>query len=474
MTVRTRFAPSPTGALHLGNVRIAVFNWLFTRRHGGEFIVRVEDTDTDRNLPGAEEVILEDLRWLGLDWDEGPDIGGPRGPYRQSERGSLYREAAERLVSEGRAYLSHDDPDEEEGGEGEWRPFRARPAAEEARRSAAGIPPVIRFRVPPGGFTIVDEVKGPIDMTGEEIGDFVILRSDGRPTYNFAVVVDDVGMAVTHVIRGVGHLSNTPRQALLFDALGESRPRFVHLPTVLGPDRRKLSKREGAEAVSALRERGVPPAAVVNYLSLLGWSAADGREVMTVDELVHEISLERLGSADTVYDPGKLRWMAQQHLARLDDRELARAVEPWLDREHFPLEGDRLVAAVSAVRSHMSALGEIGTALEPLYPGSGVLDREARLLRDEPEGVSAVRAVREALEGVEWSEPALVAAVREAGRSAGLRGAALFHPVRRALTGASSGPELGKVLVALGRSETLARLDAVPGPAEPPEGAKSV
>lgn len=460
MTVRTRFAPSPTGALHLGNVRIAVFNWLFTRRHGGAFILRMEDTDIDRNLPGAEEEIMADLRWLGLQWDEGPDIGGPMGPYRQSERGPLYRAAAEGLLEAGRAYLSHDAPDEQEDGEGEGdrRPFRARSPEEEARRAAEGIVPAIRFRVPRTPVTIVDEVRGDIHLHGNDIGDFIILRSDGRPTYNFAVVVDDVEMHISHVIRGVGHLSNTPRQALLFDALGAPRPRFVHLPTVLGPDRRKLSKREGAEAVSALRRRGVPPEAVVNYLSLLGWSAEDGREVMSMQELTEAISLERLGSADTVYDPEKLRWMAHQHLATLDDETLARSVEPWLDRERFPLEGARLVAAVSGVRSHMAALGEINEALEPLFPEEGVLETEWAALREDPSAVRALSVVREALAPAPWEEVALGQVVRDAGRAAGLKGAALFHPVRRALTGATSGPELAKVLVALGRDEVMRRV----------------
>lgn len=468
MSVRTRFAPSPTGALHLGNVRVGVFNWLFARKHGGAFVVRMEDTDTDRNLPGSEASILEDLRWLGLDWDEGPDIGGPYGPYRQSERGRFYREAADALLARGLAYLSYDDPEEaaDEGretgdGAGSRRPFRARSAEEEERRRAAGILPVVRFRVPLEPIEVEDETRGIIHIHGKEIGDFVILRSDGRPTYNFAVVVDDVGMGITHVIRGAGHLSNTPRQALIFDALGAPRPRFVHLPTVLGPDRRKLSKRSGAEAVAELRARGVPPSAVVNYLSLLGWSAPDGREVLPVAELVEQISLERLGSADTVYDPVKLRWVASQHLAALSDRELARAVEPWLDRGRFPLEGEALEAGVAAVRSHLTALGEIGRELEPLFPEPALLAAEAKVLAREPASLSTLRAVRVELAEAEWLETSLGEAIREAGRKAGVRGSALFHPIRRALTGRSSGPELGKVLVALGRDEVLRRIDAV-------------
>lgn len=464
MTVRTRFAPSPTGSLHLGNVRIAIFNWLFARRYGGEFIVRLEDTDTERNLPGSEAAILQDLGWLGLDWDEGPDRGGKHGPYRQSERGDLYRAAAEALLAEGSAYLSHDTPEEAAGTDEDRTPFRARPPEEEARRASLGIPPVIRFRVPLAPIHFKDEVRGPISFAGNDIGDFVILRSDGRPTYNFAVVVDDVGMDITHVIRGAGHLSNTPRQAILFDAMGAPRPLFVHLPTVLGADRKKLSKRQGAEAVSELRDRGVLPAAVMNYLSLLGWSSPDGEEVFQVSDLVERISLERLGSTDTVYDPDKMRWMAARHLSLLDDAELSRAVEPWLDRRRFPLEGSRLEAAVAGVRSHMAALGEISTALEPFYPGDEVLRDEWEELRKDPEAVRVLGLVRARLGTLRstWEEGLLTGAVREAGKEAGIRGAGLFHPVRRALTAATSGPELGKVLLALGPDLTLARLSGVP------------
>lgn len=463
VTVRTRFAPSPTGSLHLGNVRIAIFNWLFTRRHGGAFVVRLEDTDTERNLAGSEEGILEDLAWLGLDWDEGPDRGGPFGPYRQSERGELYRAAAEALLASGHAYLSHDTPEEADGSEEERIPFRPRPREEEARRAGAGILPVIRFRVPLEPLHVIDEVRGDIHFDGNDIGDFVILRSDGRPTYNFAVVVDDVGMQISHVIRGAGHLSNTPRQALLFDAMGAPRPEFVHLPTVLGADRKKLSKRQGAEAVSELRERGVLPSAVVNYLSLLGWSSPDGREVLEVAELVERISLERLGSTDTVYDPDKMRWMGAQHLALMDDRTLAEAVEPWVDHRRYPLEGSRLVAAVAGVRSHMSALGEIAGALEPFYPGDQLLRGEWEALGRDPEAVRVLGVVRERLAALrsDWQEDRLVEAVRGAGKETGVRGPGLFHPVRRALTASSSGPELGKVLMALGPDVALERLTGV-------------
>jgi len=459
-SVRTRFAPSPTGALHLGNVRVAVFNWLLARHHGGSFALRMEDTDLERNLPGAEDAIMEDLRWLGLDWDEGPDVGGPGEPYRQSQGMERYRDAARALLTSGAAYRAFDLPgDELEEGSGR-RPYRELPREEQERRASAGVVPVIRLRMPDEVVEIHDEIRGAIRFEGKDMGDFILLRSDGRPTYNFAVVVDDARQGVTHVIRGAGHLSNTPKQALLFDALGAPRPRFIHLPTVLGTDRKKLSKREGAAAVAELREAGYPPGGIVNYLSLLGWSSPDGEEILSVAELVERISVERLGAADTVYDPEKLRWVCARHLAGLSDSELARRAAPFVDRGRFPeLEGERLVAAISGVRSHLSHLGEVNRWLEGVDPGEEVL----RGVRDalDPEmrrvvGAVATALVRVAEEG--WREEEVMAAIRAVGKALGVRGPGLFHPVRLGLTGATSGPELGKVLMALGPREVLRRL----------------
>jgi len=283
VSVRTRFAPSPTGRLHLGNARIAVFNWLFTRHHGGAFVLRIEDTDVERNVAGAEGAIMEDLRWLGLEWDEGPDVGGPVGPYRQSARTLRYLAAVRCLVKAGcayRCYCSEKELVADQENVGKGRPVqrysgRCRHLTPEQREAyeAAGRSWVVRFAVPElDHIEILDEVHGAISFPMKDIDDFVILRSDGRVTYNFAVVVDDMEMEITHVIRGAGHLPNTPKQVLLFDALGAPRPAYAHLPTVLAPDGGKLSKRAGARPVAWYREDGYPPDAVVNYLSLLGWS----------------------------------------------------------------------------------------------------------------------------------------------------------------------------------------------------------
>jgi len=474
MTVRTRFAPSPTGRLHLGNVRAAVFNWLFARRHRGAFVLRIEDTDVERNVEGGEAGILEDLRWLGLDWDEGPDAGGPHAPYRQGERALLHRAAVDVLVEAGCAYPcfcseAELEADAETGKEGRevkrysGRCRRLSAVERSARAASADRPPVIRFAVPEGVDTveIQDEVYGPISFPTSDIDDFVIRRSDARVTYNFAVVADDVAMEITHVIRGVGHLSNTPKQALLFDAMGRPRPVFAHLPTVLGPDGRKLSKREGAAGVADLRARGYPANAVLNYLSLLGWSDPDGREVLTRDELVRAVSLERVGRADTQMDPEKLAWIAQQHVASEDPATLAAHVAPFIDGARFPAAAERLEAVVDALHTRLGTYAAIDAQLPVLYPPEETLERAWTELAGDPAARNVLEEVAGRLAEAEpWEPGALGLAVREAGAATGARGATLFHPLRRALIGSEKGPDIGKVLAAIGRKEALRRIRA--------------
>lgn len=463
MTVRTRFAPSPTGRLHAGNARVAVFNWAFARHHEGAFILRVEDTDVERNVETALETILEDLRWLGTLWDEGPVVGGDFGPYRQSERGRGYAEAARRLVEAGLAYPCYCDA--EGAGEPGFRyPGTCRNLTrdERIRREREGIRPVTRFHVPAGEIVVRDEVYGTVSFPQGEFGDFVIARADGRPTYNFAVVVDDIAMRITHVIRGVGHLSNTPRQAVLFDALDAPRPVFAHLPMVLGTDRRKLSKREGASSLSLLREAGYPASAVMNYLSLLGWSAPGGKEILTPVALVRDIGLERIGTSNTVYDPDKLRWVSGRHIARMPLLELARAVAPFVDPGRVPVGRYDLARAVDVIRARMTTFAEVNDHLALFLVSRGLeLDRVQAALRGEAGANTVLRAVADGLAALpEWEAPAIGRAIRAAGREVGARGPALFHPVRKAVTGRESGPDLGQVLGVYGRDETLERISA--------------
>ena len=463
MTVRTRFAPSPTGRLHAGNARVAVFNWAFARRHQGTFILRLEDTDVERNVENSLETILEDLRWLGTLWDEGPEVGGEFGPYRQSERKRGYAEAARRLMDAGLAYPCYCGL--ESAGEPGFRypgTCRNLTRGERVRREREGTRPVTRFHVPTGEIVVRDEVYGTVSFPPAEFGDFVIVRADGRPTYNFAVVVDDIAMRVTHVIRGVGHLSNTPKQVVLFDALDAPRPVFAHLPMVLGTDRRKLSKREGASSLALLREAGYPASAVMNHLSLLGWSAPDGEEILTPSELIREVGFERIGTSNTVYDPAKLRWMSGRHIARMPLAELARAVAPFVDPARVPVARYDLTRAVGVIRGRMTTFSEINDHLSLFLVARGPqLDRVQAALRNDAGAGAVLRAVAGGLAALpEWEPRAIGRAIRAAGREARARGPALFHPVRRAVTGRESGPDLGQVLGVYGRDETLERISA--------------
>lgn len=462
--VRTRFAPSPTGRLHLGNARIAVFNWLFTRHHGGSFVLRVEDTDVDRNVEGSLDSILEDLRWLGLHWDEGPDAGGDYGPYRQSERVALHQAHAEQLLKAGAVYPCScpAQVDETPGGGcvAGCRDLDPSTAHQRWKEGAA-----LRFRVPEGPVTIRDAVRGEIRFPADEVRDFVVLRADGRPTYNFAVVVDDLLMEITHVIRGAGHLSNTPKHQLLFRAFGAEVPIFAHLPTVLAPGGGKLSKRGGAPGLDRLREEGYHPDGVVNYLSLLGWSPGDDREVMGMDELAEALELDRVRASDTIYDPEKLRWMSGQHLARMDTQDLALWAAPFFPPELAIPSGSRL-GALNAIRTRISVLSDLPAALQLLYPPTSVWAAAQEAIRSQPEGAEVVTGVRDALEGLdEWKAPALGQALRAWGKANNVKGPALFKPVRLALMGSEEGPDVGLAMEALGREAVLDRLGrhATPG-----------
>ena len=434
--VRTRFAPSPTGALHLGNARTAILNWLFARRHGGAFVLRLEDTDTERAVPGGEEMIYEALDWLGISPDEGPREGGPFPPYRQLARAERHRARAAELLESGKAFRC----------EGEA---------------------AIRLRIEPGPVEFTDLLKGTLAIDGDDLGDLVLVRSDGRPTYNFAVAVDDIEMEISHVIRGVGHLSNTPKQVLLYRAFGVEPPAFVHIPTVLAPGGGKLSKRRGAAGVLDYRERGFHPDAVLNYLSLLSWSSEDGEEFLSREALVERIDLDRLGAADAEVDEEKMTWLSGQHLRAEPAERLARDWAPRLDVEGLGLDDADLRRAAEVFAKRTRLLSDVTSEVEPVYRAPETGGPAARELLSAPASETAIRLARAAWADTAWRPEPLAAALRGAMSEAGLAGRTFFPPVRVALTGQLHGPDLGEVAYALGRERTLSRLAAAMPSARP-------
>lgn len=470
MTVRTRFAPSPTGELHLGNARTAALNWLFARHHQGRFIVRFEDTDVERHVDEAEATILESLDWLGLDRDEDTLVGGDFGPYRQSERLDLYRERAERLLEGGAAFRCYCLPEELEerrraalaaggslGYDGRCRDLTP---DEAASFRAEGRQPTVRFRVAAGPITVEDRVRGEVTIDGADFGDFVILRSDGRPTYNFAVVVDDVAMEITHVIRGIGHLSNTPKQVLLYRAFDAELPQFVHHPMILAAGGGKLSKREGAPGLLSYRDAGYHPEAVLNYLSLLSWSSEGGEEFFTREALVEQIDLDRIGATNAELDLEKMRWLSGRHIRAESSDALARRLEPFVPREAYGLTDRDLHALADVIQGRIMLLSDVREEAAAIYgePDLGA-EPSVQALAGESAG-PVLEAVRDAWSGAEWRPEVLHEAMKRAGSRAGAAGRSLYQPVRVALTGRLKGAELPGVAYALGRERCLARLEA--------------
>src|SRR5438105_4919161 len=395
--VRVRFAPSPTGHLHVGNARTALFNWLLARGQGGTYIFRIEDTDADRSTRESEASIVTDLRWLGLDWDEGPDVGGPRGPYRQSERLHLYQSYATELLNAGAAYHCFCTVAQLEAERQEalaaGRPARyagtcRRITREQAEaRIAAGERPASRFRVPEERDVLfTDAVRGDVRFETDVIGDPVIVRADGHPAYNFAVVVDDALMEVTHVVRGEDHISNTPRQILLYEALGFSPPAFAHLALVMGPDHSPLSKRHGATSVGEFRAKGYLPEALVNYLALIGWSPGGGDELLPVDELARRFSLDDVGHSAGVFDEEKLAWVNRHYLKLADPVRLADLAVSFFNAAGVTMAPDRrgvefLASAMAMASASVDRLSDVPARLAFLFdfdPDRALRDAQVR------------------------------------------------------------------------------------------------
>jgi glutamyl-tRNA synthetase len=477
--LRVRFAPSPTGYLHVGGARTALFNWLYSRREGGTFVLRIEDTDLERSSEEMVSAILDSLTWLGLDWDEGPGVGGPCGPYFQAERVDRHRAAADRLVQSGHAYYCYCPAGELEAERaksqaetGAWSyagTCRALPAEVIARNEAEGCPRAVRFRVPGGRTVFDDAVRGPIEFENAHIEDFVILRSDGHPTYHLSVVVDDVEMAITNVIRGDDHISNTPKQILIYRALGAEVPSFAHVPLILGPDRKRLSKRHGATSVGEYRDRGYLPEAMVNFLALLGWSPGGQEEVFTRDELVARFTLAGISGGNAVFNSEKLDWFNQQHILRMSGGEIVQRIAGDLERIGVqpaaldPAERIRLERVVDLVKPRAHKLREIAALVRPFFSSSIERDAAAVARYLSPADVAEpLRAWRERVLAVpSFEAAALESELRALAAASGIKAGPLIHATRVAVVGQAVSPGIFEVLELMGRERVLARLDEI-------------
>jgi glutamyl-tRNA synthetase len=475
--VRVRFAPSPTGFLHVGGARTALFNWLYARRHGGTFVLRIEDTDAERSSWEMVTGIVEGLRWLGLDWDEGPDVGGPHAPYFQSQRLERYRAMAAQLVAEGKAYHCYCTAETlqakrqaAEAAGGGWRydrACRALTADQIAQLEAAGAPRAIRFLSPGGQTSFDDLVHGAIAFDNANIEDFVILRSDDQPTYHLSVVVDDIDMEISHVVRGDDHISNTPKHVLLYQAFGRPVPAFAHVPLILGTDKKRLSKRHGATSVMEYERLGYLPQAMVNFLALLGWSPGDDRELFTRDELVQAFTLEGISGGNAVFNPEKLDWMNQQHIMRLTPDELATALEPvvrvaglWRD-EYGDDRRSWFVQAALLFQPRLKRLVHFADEARPLLSDDLAMDEAAAAKHLKPELRTVIADLARAFAELSaFDRVTLETELRAVADRAGVKPGTLIHATRVAVTGRAVSPGLFEVLELLGRARVLDRLDA--------------
>ena len=477
--VRLRFAPSPTGYLHVGGARTALFNWLYARRHHGTFVLRIEDTDAERSSWEMVTGIVEGLRWLGLDWDEGPDVGGPHAPYFQSERLDTYKRMAEGLVAQGHAYYCYCTPaaiaDRRAAAEAEgrgWMYDRAcchLPATELERLAASGLPRAVRFKVPPGTTAFVDQVHGPISFENANIEDFVVLRSDGHPTYHLSVIADDIDMQITHVVRGDDHISNTPKQVLLYGAFDKPAPEFAHVPLILGPDKKRLSKRHGATSVMEYCRLGYLPEAMVNFLALLGWSPGDDQELLSREELMSRFSLDGISGGNAVFNPEKLDWFNQQYIIRFSGDELAGRIEPalresglWKD-SYGSSERQWLIAVLELLKPRVRTLRQFADEGAYFFRDQVDLDAAAVARHLTAPGLRPhLDAFISALAQVEPFDAAeLERALRAVAADRGVKAAALIHATRVAVTGRGNSPGLFEVVELLGRPRTIDRLSRI-------------
>lgn len=478
--MRVRFAPSPTGQLHVGNARTALFNWLLARGQRATFILRIEDTDVERSTRDSEAAILRDLRWLGLDYDEGPEVGGACGPYRQSERLHLYQSYAKELLAADHAYYCFCTmaqlEAERQAAVAEGRPSRCpcrRLSKEEGEARIAGADrPAIRFRVQEDhDIVFTDLVRGDVRFQIDVIGDPIIVRADGTPAYNFAVVIDDALMEVTHVVRGEDHISNTPRQLLMYEALGFTPPAFAHLAMVLGPDHSPLSKRHGATSVAEFRAKGYLPEALLNYLALIGWSPGDDAELLPIEELARRFSLDRVGHSAGVFDEEKLAWVNRHYLKVAEPLRIAELSIPYFRKEGIAMAPDArglefLAAAMAIATSSVDRLEQIPGRLATLFQYDADKALADAALGEEMRADGAQRVARALASALDRSprldRERFRGVANQIKAETGQKGKALFHPIRVALTGKAEGPELDLVVPAIDRGAELGASAGVP------------
>lgn len=476
-SIRVRFAPSPTGELHIGNVRTAIFNWLFARRQQGTFILRIEDTDAERSTAESERSIREDLRWLGLNYDEGPEMGGPFAPYRQSERKHIYQEYAARLLKTGDAYPCFCTEEELEEKKKLFIKKGVQPrydgqcrnlsSEDRDRLTVEGRKPAIRFKIQQKEVSFVDLVRDKVSFNCDLIGDFIIIRSDGMASYNFSASVDDALMKIDNVFRGEDHLSNTPRQILILRALGFSPPAYAHLSIIVDKDKGKLKKRDKGSSLRYFREEGYLPSAIINYLALLGWSPEDGQELMSREELIAKFSPNRCSKSSSTHDPAKLQWINSQHLLRLPADELFKLALPFVEAEGFR-PGDFnptwLSSVLMCIRDNVETLAQIKSYLPVFLIPFPPLEEDAReTMKSEP-ALRLTQAFKEELEKTSaMSEQAFLDIVKTLKTKLQTSGKGLFMPIRAALTGCTHGPELAKIFALLPKDTIMGRLNKILG-----------
>ncbi len=481
--VRVRFAPSPTGKLHVGGARTAIYNWAFARANGGTFILRIDDTDPTRSTEENTQVILRAMRWLGLDWDEGPEAGGDFGPYFQTERMDLYKQAAERLVSEGKAYYCFCTPQKlaadreaaakrHDSFQGYQRTCRGIDPKEAQARVDAGEPYTIRIKVPEdrGDVVVRDAVHGNVTFNAKELDDFIIFRSDGTPTYNFATVVDDAAMGITHIVRGDDHLSNTPRQVVVYEALGAPVPTFAHISMILGEDGKKLSKRHGATSVEEYRDAGYLSDAFVNYLALLGWAPDGESTVISRERLASEFSLDHVSKNPAIMDPKKLDYINGEYLHAMSDQEFANDVlVPQLVAAGLEKDGalshddDWFLLLASALKPRTTLSPDVVERSQFLYTEDADLEYDPKAVKKwvmKNGALEALEAAKTKLEGLDsWTPQAIEEALEPLPEALGMGKGKVFQPIRVACVGCAVSPGIGETLALLGRDHTLARID---------------